>query len=143
MIDLQKITKMSTRPEEFIMITEEVHKIVENSPVREGLALVVTAHTTTGIIVNEGLPCVEEDIQDMLDRMAPIDAPYNHAHFLPSYGATGNNSTGHLKSLICGNHCAFPVADGKIVCGGAQDIYLVELDGPQTRTVYVEVMGER
>lgn len=143
MVDLQRITKMSTRPEEFIMITEEVHKIVENSPVREGLVLVVTAHTTTGIIVNEGLPCVEEDIQDMLDRMAPIDSPYNHAHFLPSYGATGNNSTGHLKSLICGNHCAFPVADGKIVCGGAQDIYLVELDGPQTRTVYVEVMGER
>ena len=34
MVDLQRITKMSTRPEEFIMITEEVHKIVENSPVR-------------------------------------------------------------------------------------------------------------
>lgn len=142
MVELRKIIKMSTSPEEFIMITEEVHKIVEDSPVKNGFVLVVTAHTTTGIIVNEGLPCVEEDIQDMLDRMAPVDAPYNHAHFLPSYGATGNNSTGHLKSLLCGNHSVFPVLDGKIVCGGAQDIYLVELDGPQTRTVYVEVMGE-
>ena len=36
----------------------------------------------------------------------------------------------------------FPVVDGEIVCGGAQDIYLVEFDGPQLRKVFVEVMGE-
>ena len=41
-----------------------------------------------------------------------------------------------------GNHCLFPVIDGEIVCGGAQDIYLAEFDGPQLRKVYVEVMGE-
>lgn len=32
--------------------------------------------------------------------------------------------------------------NGKIVCGSAQDIYLVDFDGPQQRKVYVEVMGE-
>ena len=46
------------------------------------------------------------------------------------------------KSMLMGNHCMFPVIEGKIVCGGAQEIYLVEFDGPQARTVYVEVMGE-
>ena len=56
--------------------------------------------------------------------------------------ATGNNSQGHLKSMLMGNHCLFPVIDGKIVCGGAQEIYLVDFDGPQKRRVYVEVMGE-
>lgn len=35
-----------------------------------------------------------------------------------------------------------PGGYGKIVCGGAQDIYLVEFDGPQTRRVYVEIFGE-
>ena len=78
----------------------------------------------------------------MLERQAPLDAPYAHAHFLPTYGATSNNSQGHLKSVLTGNHCMFPVLDGKIVCGGAQDIYLVEFDGPQFRRVFVEVMGE-
>ncbi len=142
MLDLQEITWMSKKPEEFHMITEEVHKIVENSPVKNGFVLVLTAHTTTGIMINEGLPCVETDIGDMLTKIVPLEAPYAHAHFLPSYGATGNNSTGHLKSFICGNHCIFPVLNGKIVCGGAQDIYLVEFDGPQTRRVFVEVYGE-
>ncbi len=142
MVDLQTITWMSRKPEQFHMITKEVHDIVEKSPVKNGLVLVVTAHTTTGIMVNEGLPCVETDISDTLTRIVPLEADYAHAHFLPSYGATGNNSTGHIKSLICGNHCVFPVVDGNIICGGAQDIYIVEFDGPQTRKVFVEVFGD-
>ena len=142
MVDLQEIYRSSEKPEQFHRITSQVHEIVEKSPVKQGLVLVVTAHTTTGIIVNEGLPCVETDIGETLTRLVPLESDYAHAHFLPSYGATGNNSTGHIKSLLCGNHCVFPVIDGKIVCGSAQDIYIVELDGPQTRKVYVEVMGE-
>lgn len=142
MVDLQEIYWSSEKSEQFHRITGQVHEIVEKSPVKQGLVLVVTAHTTTGIIVNEGLPCVETDIGETLTRLVPLEADYAHAHFLPSYGATGNNSTGHIKSLLCGNHCVFPVMDGKIVCGSAQDIYIVELDGPQTRKVYVEVMGE-
>lgn len=142
MVVLETIQLMSHKVEEFINITEQVHKIVENSAVKNGLVAVITAHTTTGIIVNEGLPCVEVDIADTLTKIVPLEAPYAHAHFLPSYGATGNNSTGHIKSMFSGNHCLFPVMDGKIVCGGAQDIYLVEFDGPQARRVFVEIMGE-
>ena len=44
--------------------------------------------------------------------------------------------------MLTGNHCLFPVLEGKIVCGEAQDVYLAEFDGPQLRKVYVEVMGE-
>lgn len=142
MVDLQEIYWSSEKPEQFHMITRQVHEIVEKSSIKQGMVLVVTAHTTTGIIVNEGLPCVETDIGETLTRLVPLESDYVHAHFLPSYGATGNNSTGHIKSLLCGNHCVFPVVDGKVVCGSAQDIYIVELDGPQTRKVYVEVMGE-
>lgn len=142
MVDLQKIVWLSEKPEQFHNITEEVHRLVENSPIKNGVVFVITSHTTTGIMINEGLPCVETDIADTLTRIVPLDADYAHAHFLPSYGATGNNSTGHIKSFFCGNHCTFPVIDGKIVCGGAQDIYIVEFDGPQKRKVFVEIMGE-
>lgn len=142
MVVLKKLQRLSKSPEEYINITDEVHQLVEESGVKNGLAFVLTAHTTTGIMVNEALPCVEKDISEMLEKVVPVDAPYVHAHFLPDYGATGNNSQGHLKSMLMGNHCAFPVIDGKIVCGGAQEIYLVDFDGPQRRTVYVEIMGE-
>lgn len=143
MVKLEIIRKMSYKLEEYILITKEVHELVENSGIKNGIVAVITAHTTTGIIVNEALECVESDISDMLEKMAPLEENYAHAHFLPSYGATGNNSQGHLKSLVCGNSCMFPVMDGKIVCGGAQDIYLVDFDGPQMRKVFVQIMGEK
>lgn len=44
--------------------------------------------------------------------------------------------------MITGNSCLFPVKDGKVVCGGAQNIYLAEFDGPQRRNIYIEVLGE-
>ena len=142
MVKLDTLYYLSDRVCQFIKITDDVHAAVEASGVTDGLVAVITAHTTCGIIVNEGLPCIEKDIATMLEEMVPLNAPYAHAHFLPSYGATGNNSQGHLKSTLVGNSCMFPVIGGKVVCGGAQDIYLVEFDGPQKRKVFVEVIGE-
>lgn len=142
MVKLMNISVLTKAPFEMVKITEEVHKVVEECEIKNGVAAVITSHTTTGIIVNEGLRCVEVDIEEMLDRLVPDNMPYAHAHFLPSYGATGNNSVGHLKSALVGNNCMFPVIDGKIVCGSAQDIYLAEFDGPQLRKVYIEVIGE-
>ena len=142
MVVVKTIQHMSKEVSEFHNITEQVHRIVEISGVKNGFVAVITAHTTTGIMVNEALPCVEQDLSELMENLVPLDAPYLHAHFLPTYGATSNNSQGHLKSALTGNHCLFPVIDGKIVCGSAQEIFLVEYDGPQLRKVFVEVMGE-
>ena len=49
---------------------------------------------------------------------------------------------GHLKSMLAGNHCMFPVIDGKMVTGGEQNIYFVEFDGLQIRRYMIVVMGE-
>ena len=142
MVVLKTIRHLSESVEEYFNITRQVHDIVRESGIKNGFVAVITAHTTTGIVVNEALPCVEADISEMLEKTVPLEAPYLHAHFLPTYGATSNNSQGHLKSVLTGNHCMFPVVDGEVVCGGAQDIYLGEFDGPQLRKVFVEVMGE-
>ena len=100
MVTLETLSYLSTAPDQFIDITEDVHAAIERSSVTNGLAAIILSHTTCGIVVNEGLPCVETDLMETLDRIAPLDAPYAHAHFLPSYGATGNNSCGHIKSMI-------------------------------------------
>lgn len=142
MVVLRKLSYLTSEPTQLVKITEDVRREVEESGVGEGLVAVMSAHTTCGVVVNEGLPCVERDLQEMLERMVPLDVPYAHAHFLPSYGATGNNSQGHLKQTLVGNNCMFPVTEGNALLGGAQDVYLAEFDWPQRRMVYVEVMGE-
>ena len=107
-----------------------------------GIVYIITAHTTTGILVNESLPCLEVDIEQKLEELVPTFASYNHNHFLPSYGAIGCNTPGHLKSMICGNHAVFPIVNGMPLCGNAQDVYFGEFDGIQRRKVYITVMGE-
>lgn len=142
MMKLETFSYLTKKVNEYIMITSDVDDAVARSGIKNGLVAVIVAHTTCGITVNEGLPCVEKDLAALFERLVPLEDDYAHAHFLPSYGATGNNSQGHLKSALTGNHCLFPVVDGKVVRGGAQDIYLVEYDGPQRRKVFVEVLGD-
>jgi secondary thiamine-phosphate synthase enzyme len=51
------------------------------------------------------------------------------------------NAHSHLLSMILGNSLAVPVAGGVLQLGTWQSIILVELDGPRTRTVGLQVMG--
>lgn len=142
MVKLDSFMLHTTRYNEYINITEQVILRVENSGIQNGVAFVITGHTTTAITVNEALECLQSDMTEMLGRLVPEDHSYSHARMLHAYGTTAGNPTGHLKSMLTGNHAVFPVADGKIVRGSAQEIFFCEYDGAQSRTVYVETMGE-
>lgn len=124
------------------VITPQVESIVAESGVKNGMVTVMTKHTTTGVTVNEALECLESDIEIALSLFAPEDRPYSHARMLRDYGSTAGNPTGHLKALLVGNHCHFPIVDGEIVRGGAQDVYFCEFDGPASRNILVMVEGE-
>lgn len=142
MVKHKSIEILTKEYNEMIKITDLVRQAVEESGVGNGVVYVITAHTTTGITVNEGLECLESDIQVLLGRIVPEDGKYSHGRFLDTYGSMAGNPTGHLKSYLTGNHSVFPVIEGKLIAGGAQDIYLCEFDGPQYRTVTITVLGE-
>ena len=81
-------------------------------------------------------------IGELLGRLAPEDHAYAHARILRSYGSTAGNPTGHLKAMLTGNHCLFPIVGGQLVMGQAQDVYFYEFDGPAKRTITFTVTGE-
>ena len=83
-----------------------------------------------------------EEVDVFLGKLVPEDAPYSHCHILRDYGSTGGNPTGHIKAMLTGNHCHFPLIDGKLVKGSAQDIWFCEYDGPSQRTVNVIIQGD-
>ena len=142
MTSVQTFTIQTTEYNQFILITEKVEELVRKSGIKNGVVFVITHHTTTGITVNEALECLEDDFKNFLARLAPDDGDYNHARFLMSYGAMANNAPGHLKSLLCGNHCIFNVIEGELKRRFAQEIYFCEFDGPQERGITVTVMGD-
>lgn len=139
---LEEVSVTASKEFELIKITDQVRKIISNSGIENGIVHVITEHTTTGITVNESLLCVEKDILSQLDLMFPDSYPYTHNHYLPSYGTIGGNAPGHLKSLVTGNHCAYPILEGEMKLGHAADIYFAEFDGIKKRKYMVHIMGE-
>lgn len=142
MFSHQTIDLLTEKYNQMILITNHLREAVSASGIKNGLAAVITTHTTTGIMVNEALECLESDIEDALQRLVPEDHPYAHARILPSYGSTAGNPTGHIKSMLTGNNCLFPIVNGELVMGGAQDVYFMEFDGPAKRTITITIMGE-
>ena len=142
MIKIIPLHILTNRYNQYFLITEDIKKAVAESGIQNGMVTVQTMHTTTAISVNEGLECLESDIDVFLKKLIPEDAPYSHNHMLRDYGSTGGNPTGHLKSMLLGNHCHFPIIDGKLIAGSAQDVWFCEFDGPSQRTISIIIEGE-
>ena len=142
MIEIIPLKILTDEYNQYFIITDDVLKAVKNSKIKNGMVTVLTKHTTTGITVNESLECLQSDIDIFLGKIIPEDAPYSHCHMLRDYGSTGGNPTGHLKALVVGNHCHFPIVDGEIIRGGAQDVFFIEFDGPSQRTVNIIIQGD-
>ncbi len=135
-------TILSRNDTEVINITDIVKETVEKSDIKDGVVFILSLHTTTGIFVNEGEPDVEADICEHFKKLVPVDAVYQHARFLPSDGQMAVNAVSHIRSALMGFQCFFPVEKGGMVMGSRQNIYLVELDGPQERVFVIQLLGE-
>ncbi len=147
-IKLERIEVQSRKDLEMIDITDHVERVVQNSGATDGVALVMTTHTSSGLLVTEGIECLERDVLAHLERLAPKEPPpgapgYWHNRYLDYDGRLGFNAGDHLKSILGGINCFFPIEKGKLVRGSRQRVYFVEYDGPLARTVVIQVLGER
>jgi secondary thiamine-phosphate synthase enzyme len=139
---LKRVGIQTTGDTELINVTQMFLDAVHESGVKDGMALFMTLHTTTGVTVNEGLPDLEDDLLELLKDLVPADRNYRHSRFLHSDGQMAVNAPSHLRGALLGMQVAFPVIDGEPVMGGRHTIYFVELDGPLYREAVVHVIGE-
>ena len=130
---------------EFIDITQEVKDVLARSEIREGSVLVFTRHTTAAIEINEDEPLLMEDLKQFLLRIAPRDGNYKHNDF---FIRTANmtedecpNGHAHCQHLFLGTSETIPVVDSELLLGRWQRIFLIELDRPRERQVFIQVQG--
>jgi secondary thiamine-phosphate synthase enzyme len=118
--------------EEFIDISHEVRRAVQNSGIKNGICLVFIPHTTAGIIINENAdPDVKEDILMALKKMVPDSLPWRHAE---------GNSPAHVKAGLVGSSVNIIIDGGDLQLGTWQGIYFCEFDGPRDRKVFMEMI---
>ena len=121
---------------EYLNITDEVMRVVQDSGVREGMVLVSAMHITAGVYVNDAEPGIIQDIDEWADRIAPQGPDYRHHR-------TGEtNGDAHLKSLLIHHQVIIPITEGELDLGPWQQIYYAEFDGQRRKRVIVKVIGE-
>ncbi|MGD9559282.1 MAG: secondary thiamine-phosphate synthase enzyme YjbQ [Oscillospiraceae bacterium] len=124
---------LETKKDEWVMITGEVRRAVQEAGVQAGLCLVYCPHTTAGITVNENAdPDVVRDLKLALEASFPDRPEFRHFE---------GNSAAHLKASVIGTSVALPVQGGQLQLGRWQGIYFCEFDGPRRRTVHIQVLG--
>ena len=120
---------------ELVDITRSVEEIMRKSGITDGLCVIHTVHSTTAIIVNEHEAGLTKDIVKKIQQDFPKGAGWLHDRL-------DDNADSHLASSYIGPTRIFPVQDGRLIRGTWQNIFLLELDGPRTRRITIEVMGE-
>jgi len=144
-IHKQTIEKESKSQIEFVDITVEVAEVVTASKIQNWQVLVYSGHTTAGIAINENESLLLQDFQRLLYKLVPVDERYSHDLFeLKRVTRSDGRSNGHshCKNLLIGASEIVPVENGKMLLGGLQSIFLVEMDGARKRSIVVQVMGE-
>jgi secondary thiamine-phosphate synthase enzyme len=128
--------KIHTRlPSEMLDITEQVRSALFSSGIKTGICQVFVPHTTAGITINENADQdVQADILDTLNKIVPLRNHYRHGE---------GNSAAHIKASLLGSSVTIPVKESRLVLGIWQCVYLCEFDGPRTRTVIVNSIGQK
>jgi len=118
---------------DFIDLTNKVEDVVRKSGIKNGLVHVFAPHATGILILTEYEPSLANDIKNVLERLIPKRAAYQH----PS------NAHSHLRSMLLCPDRTLPVIDGRVVLGTWQSLVFVETDvHPRHRTVVIQVIGE-
>jgi secondary thiamine-phosphate synthase enzyme len=131
----KRIQVATSGKSDLVNISGEVESAVAESGINEGIALVFTMHTTTGLFINEAESGLLNDIEKSLDRAVPSRDAYLH-------NRVDNNAPSHIQSILLGASLAIPVEGGGLLLGTWQNVFLAERDGPRRRTVHIKVVGE-
>lgn len=137
-------------------LTPLLRAALKKSGVTEGVVTVLSRHTTTAITINEMEGRLVDDIRQYLLKLAPPEYPYLHNDLHLRSGPPGwpggdeawraqepVNAHSHLLTMVLGSSESVPVHGGELKIGQWQSVILAEMDGPRTRTVAVQISGDR
>ena len=121
--------------EEFINITPQVEHAVKKSGIRDGLVLVNAMHITASVFINDDEEGLIQDIEELLQRLAPEGQDYQHHR-------TGEtNGDAHVKRLLIGHQAPLPITNGRLDLGPWEQVYYAEFDGQRRKRVILKAIG--
>jgi secondary thiamine-phosphate synthase enzyme len=119
-------------------ITAEVAREVQRSGCAQGVVSVFCRHTSCSLVIMENAdPTARRDLETWLDRLVPENDPH-FEHTLEG----PDDMPSHIKMALTRTSETVPIADGRMLLGTWQGLYLWEhRRAPHAREVIVTVLG--
>ena len=119
-------------------ITGEVADWLRGTGIASGVLTLFCQHTSAGLLITENAsPAVPRDLLRWLARAAPEDAGYEHSDEGP------DDMPAHIRAVITGNSLTLPVAEGRMMLGTWQGVFLAEhRRAAHTRRIVAHLMGD-
>ncbi|GAA0284194.1 secondary thiamine-phosphate synthase enzyme YjbQ [Alteraurantiacibacter aestuarii] len=127
-----------TRGKSLYEFTDQVADWLASTDIATGLLTLFCRHTSASLLINENAaPAVQRDILRWMEMVAPERAGYEHDDEGP------DDMPAHIRTLLTGESLQIPVADGRMVLGTWQGIFLAEhRSSAHRRQVVGHLIGE-
>jgi secondary thiamine-phosphate synthase enzyme len=123
---------------DYLNITSEVRRELQESGISEGLCLVNAMHITASVYINDDEPGLIMDYDDWLEKLAPHEPVSGYRHNM-----TGeDNGDAHHKRQIMGREVVVAITYGKLDLGPWEQIFYGEFDGGRRKRVMIKIIGE-
>jgi secondary thiamine-phosphate synthase enzyme len=132
------IARIRVRPsgQGLFEFTQDVSQAVSRADIREGLCTLFVQHTSASLVIQENAdPSARRDLECWLVRLVPEDDPiFTHTQEGP------DDMPAHVKAALTATSLSIPIADGRLVLGSWQGIFLWEhRHRPGSRTVVAHI----
>ena len=120
-----------------VNITEAVQRAIDESGIREGLALINAMNITASVFINDDEAGLHRDYERWLEKLAP-EKPYSQY----DHNGFEDNADAHLKRTIMGRETVVAVTEGKLDFGIWEQIFYFEFDGKREKRVLIKIIGD-
>ena len=120
-----------------IEITDRIDRWLGESDIETGMLQIFCRHTSASVLINENAAAaVQRDLLAWLDRVAPEGPDYEHDSEGP------DDMPAHIKTLLTGSGLSVPIAEGRMLLGTWQGVFLAEhRRRPHSRTIVLTAIG--
>lgn len=123
---------------EILDITSRVSKLITESGIREGNALVFVPGSTAGITTIEYEPGLLQDYPTFFEKIVPSNISYEHDNTWHD-----GNGHSHIRASLQGSSFTVPFVEGEMILGTWQQIIFIDFDNrSRNREVIVQIQGE-
>ena len=134
----QTTLTIETGGKSLLEITDEVARWLGGTGLDCGVLTLFCRHTSASLLINENAaPAVRRDLLRWLDRAVPEGEHYEHDDEGP------DDMPAHVKAMLTGSALTVPFAEGRMLLGTWQGVYLAEHRArPHLRQVVCHAIGE-